>query len=188
MKSKFIVISLLIGIYITSFGQTQESKIGINASCNYAFHGDGDYAGLYFNNGFSYSIKPTFQVCASLGFITSSNSGEENILLLHNDTHLIGNIYLRIIPIDANKISSYLGFGSSNRYRTEVRLSGINVVDGETISRYENAFSFDMGYLIQLGCGYKVTSKTMIFLNGEFHDFNKGTSTFAFGMGINIKL
>ena len=188
MKSKLVLISLLISIFIKGIGQMPENKIGINASFNYAFLGDGDYAGFYFNNGISYSINPSFQICALIGFITSSNKGEDDILLLHNDTHLLGNIYLKILPIDTKKIIGFLGFGSTNRYRSEIRLSGISVKNGETISRYENDFSFDMGYMVQLGFGYKVSAKTMILLNGELQDFNKGTSLYAFGLGINFKL
>jgi hypothetical protein len=188
MKSKLVLISLFAGIFINSIGQIPEGKIGINASLNYAFFGDGDYSGFYFNNGISYSISPTFQICALIGFITSSNKGEDDIFMLHNDTHLLGDIYLKILPINTKKIIGYLGFGSTNRYRSGIRLSGISVKDGETISRYENDFSFDMGYIVQLGFGYKVSTKTMILLNGELQDFNKGTSLYAFGLGINFKL
>jgi hypothetical protein len=188
MKSKLVLISLFVSIFINSIGQIPENKIGINASVNYAFLGDGDYVGFYFNNGISYSIKPSFQICVLMGFITSSNKGEDDIFLLHNNTHLLGDIYLKILPINTQKIIGYLGFGSTNRYRSEIRLAGISVKNGETISRYENEFSFDMGYLVQLGFGYKVSTKTMIFLNGELQDFNKGTSLYALGLGINFKL
>lgn len=188
MKSKLVLISLFACLFINSIGQIPEKRVGINASFNYAFLGDGDYAGLYFNNGISYSIKPSFQICALLGFISSSNNGKDNILLLHNDAHLIGDIYLRIMPIVTKKVIGYLGFGSSTRYRSEIRLLGISIKDGETISRYENDFSFDIGYMTQLGFDYKVTSKTSILFNGEFQAFNKGTSFYAFGLGISYKL
>lgn len=188
MKSKLILTILLLINFFNSIGQIPESKIGINASFNYTFLGDGDYAGFYFNNGISYSIKPSFQICIMIGFVTSSNKGEDDILLLHNDTHILGDIYFKILPIDTKKIIGYLGFGSTNRYRSEIRLSGISVKNGETVSRFENDFSFDMGYMAQIGFGYKVSPKIIILFNGELQDFNKGTSLYALGLGINIKL
>jgi len=186
MKCLFFIV--LFGVVMKCYGQATDSKLSFDATLNYAFLGEGDYGCLYYDNSLIYSVKPSFQILATLGFLISSNDGSSNIILSHNNSYLLGDLLFRIIPIKTRNINFYFGFGNSNRYRSEIELQSVYTYNQETIITYTNEVSFDFGYLGQIGLGYKVSPKTTIILIGELHGYNKGTAISSFGMGINIKL
>ncbi len=188
MKSKLILGILILCIYSSANCQNEESKIELNSSFHYSLLGTGDYSAFYYNNGINYSVTPLLQICASLGFIYSSNDGENNILLYHNNSYLMGNLYIRILPIKTKRVTGYLGFGSSNRYRAEIVLSGLRNYDGNVIYDYTDNFSFDTGYIVYLGFSYRISSKISIILNGEMDNYKNGTGISSVGMGLNIKI
>ncbi len=188
MKSKLVLSLLFLSIWSYLNGQNNESKIELNSSFHYSLLGTGDYSAFYYSNGLNYSIKPLFQICGSLGFITSSNDGSDNILVFHNNFYLMGNIYVRILPIKTKRFVGYFGLGSSNRYRTELVLDGIKNFNDNPVYVYSNSYSFDAGYLVYLGCSYRISSKISIILNGEMDNYKNGTGVSSVGMGINIKI
>jgi hypothetical protein len=188
MKSKIILGIFILCIYSSANCQNENSKIELNFSSHYSLLGTGDYSAFYYNNGINYSITPLLQISASLGFIYSSNNGENNILMYHHNSYLLGNFYIRILPINTKKFTGYFGFGSSNRYRAEIVLSGLRNYGGNIIYDYTDNFSFDAGYLVYLGFSYKISSKISIILNGEMDNYKDGTGISSVGMGINIKI
>ena len=188
MKSKIILGIFILCIYSSANCQNEESKIELNSSCHYSLLGTGDYSAFYYNNGINYSVTPLLQICASLGFIYSSNNGESNIFLYHNDSYLMGNFYIRILPIKTKRFTGYLGLGSSNRYRAEIVLSGYSNYGGNITYDYTDNFSFDTGYIVYLGFSYKISPKISIILNGEMDNYKNGTGVSSIGMGINIKI
>jgi hypothetical protein len=73
MKARSLFFVLLFGIILKGYGQEPKGKICLAGTINYAFLGAGDYGGFYYNNSLLYSLKPSFQISASSGFLISSN-------------------------------------------------------------------------------------------------------------------
>lgn len=188
MKTKSVVVIILLGILTQCYGQNSDGKSNINTSVNYAILGEGDYSAVHIENGFSYSIKPVFQVAAALGFICSSNDGSENILLSHNNSYISGDLLVKILPVRSKVFNLFFGFGYSNRYRSEIELKDLLITNEGTKLNYSNEVSFDIGYVCQIELGFRVSPKLMILLNGEMHEYKNGTGVASLGMGLNIKL
>lgn len=188
MKIKILITIFLIGILTESYGQESNEKVSINASINYAFLGDGDYTGFYYENSLIYSIKQSVIISAGLGFIISANNGNKNILLSHSNAYISGDLLFKIIPIKSKKFDLYFGFGNSNRYRSEIEVKNVTITNEGTTIKYSNTVSFDIGYTGQVGMGFKISHKIMILINGELHEYNKGTGVASLGLGVTIKL
>ncbi len=187
MKTKILFLFLATLIFINNYGQVTEKKIELGATINYALLGDGDFGGFYYDNSVSYSIRQFFDICASVGFLVSSNSGSKNILNSHNDVHLLGDVLFIITPVEGKRVNLSFGFGYTNRYRAQTRLQYVKITNEEIITEYENLTSFDIGYMGQLSCGCKIFSKVKLIANGELHYYNKGTGLASVGLGINYK-
>ena len=188
MKARSLFFVLLFGVIIKGYGQVPGEKINIGGSINYAFLGEGDYGGFYYNNSFLYSIKPSFQISAALGFLISSNDGKNYIYRSHNNAYLLGDLSCKIIPVKTKVIDLYFEIGCSGRYRSEIEAQSVFTVDNKTTVTYSNEESFDIGYLGMVGLGFKITPKTMVLLKGELHSYNKGTGISSFGLGVNLSL
>lgn len=187
MKTKVLFLFLATIISIDDYGQAAEKKVEISATTNYALLGDGDFGGFYYDNSISYSIRQFFDVCVSMGFLVSSNSGKKDILSSHNDVHLLGDALFIITPIEGKRINLSFGFGYTNRYRAQTRLQYLKIIDEEITKEYENLTSFDIGYIGQLCCGFKISPKIDLIINGELHNYNKGTGLASVGFGINYR-
>jgi len=188
MKIKILITIFLVVILPECYGQKSNEKISINTSANYAFLGDGDYAGFYYENSLIYTFKQSIQLSAGLGLILSANNGNKDIFLSHNNAYISGDLLCKIIPIKSNFFDLYFGFGNSNRYRSEIEVKNVTSTIEGTIIKYSNVVSFDIGYTGQVGVGFKIFNQIIIFLNGEVHEYNKGTGVASLGLGINIKL
>jgi len=185
MKLKSFLIVPLIVLANKGLGQDFSSKISMSATSSYAFLGDGDYGAFYYDNGVSFNIKPLLQISGELGFLISSNDGEKSIHLSHNYSYILGDIIFKIIPITTKHFYSSFGFGNSNRYSSEIRMQSLKTVNDQTFVEYNNEVSFYFGYVCQLNIGFMISSKSTIFINSEFHGFNRGTSIASFGLGFN---
>jgi hypothetical protein len=188
MKRKILFLFLATIILINNYGQVPEKKIELGATINYALLGDGDFGGLYYDNSVSYSIRQFFDICTSVGFLVSSNSGTNNILISHNDVHLMGDVLFILTPAEGKRINLSFGIGYTNRYRAQTRLQYLKITNDEIITEYENLTSFDIGYMGQLSFGYKILPKVKLIVNGELHYYNKGTGLASVGFGINYRL
>lgn len=188
MKLKSLFILILLGSIVNILGQGKNSKICLDASMNYALLGEGDYIGFYYDNSVIYSIKPTLELVANLGFIISSNDGKNNIEYSHSNSYIIGDVLLRLIPVKLKKIDFFFGLGLSNRCRSELKLQSIFIENDETDIEYSNKVTYDYGYLGQIGVGFWISPKAMILLNGEMHGYNKGTGIYSLGVGMRLKL
>ncbi len=179
---------ILLGSMMNIFSQGKDSKISLDASINYALLGDGDYSGFYYDNSIIYSIKPSLEIIANLGFIISSNDGKNNIEYSHSNSYIIGDVLLRLIPIKLKKIDVYFGLGFSNRCRSEIKLQSIFIENNDTDLEYSNKVAYDYGYLGHVGVGFWISPKVMILLNGEMHGYNEGTGISSLGLGMRLKL
>jgi len=188
MKPGLILLLALFFIGNHSFGQDTKGMIDINCSLNYAFLGEGDFSGIYYTNSILYSFSSGFQISGTLGFLNSSNSGKENILYSHNDTHLTGDIILKINPIEFGKFNLYFAFGGSVRHRSEIRVNTLETIDGKLYPGYNNSVSTDIGYTGQTGIGYKISPRILLILNGAIHAYNNGTGVSSIGLGVDIDL
>jgi hypothetical protein len=188
MKTKILFFVLICGVIVKNYGQGPNGKIHIGGSINYAFLGAGDYSGVYYSNSFFYSIKPSFQISGSLGFLFSSNDGKEYIYRSHNNAYLLGDLTCKIVPVTTKIVDMFFEIGFSGRHRSELEVQSVFTINNKTTVNYSNEESYDIGYLGLIGFGFKITSKTMILLKGELHSYNKGTGISSFGLGINLRL
>lgn len=185
MKLKCFLIILFLVLTINGYGQDSYNRLSLNVTSGYAFLGDGDYGAFYFDNGVTFNIKRLFQISGELGFLISSNDGAKNIHLAHNYSYILGDILLKIIPIETSHIYCSFGVGNSNRYSSEIRFQGMRTFNEQTIIEYNNEVSLDIGYVCQFNAGFMISSKSILFINSEFHGFNRGTSFFSLGLGLN---
>jgi hypothetical protein len=186
-KSLFLFIIFLV-LCIKCFSQNQNRKLELKTEMGYAFLREGDYGGFYYFNKIEYPLQEFIHVSGSIGYLISSNNGKKNISLAHNISFLQGDISLIVNPVKLTKFYLNFGLGGSVRHRSETEIVGLSIINGVTTLKYSTEDSFDIGYLGQLGFGFKVTHRTSFELEMGIHSYNKGTSVSSIGLGINLKL
>jgi len=175
-------------ILLNSYGQISKRDLSIKSVVNFAFLGTGDYMGFYYYNGLQMTLSKPIKLCGTFGILLSSNNGEKDILITHNNSYLNGDLILVLTPVESNKIFINFYLGSSVRKRSEFEFISITTINGIPTPKYKIDESFDYGYLGLLGIGLKVTSRSSLVLEMGIHSYNKGTSVSSIGLGINLKL
>ena len=188
MKKSLLLFIALILFSIKCLSQDQDKKLALKTMMSYVLLRDGDYEGFYYGNSIEYPLKEHIYISGTIGSLVSSNNGNKNISLAHNISFLQGDISLIVNPVNLTKFYMNFGLGGSVRHRSETEIIGLSIVNGVTTPKYSTEDSFDIGYLGQLGFGFKVTHRTSLELEMGMHSYNKGTSTFSTGLGVKIKI
>jgi hypothetical protein len=188
MKNFLLLFILSIPFNIKCYSQNQDRKLALKIMMGYEFLSDGDYGGFYYRNSIEYPLKEHIYISGSIGSLVSSNNGNKNISLAHNISFLQGDISLIVNPVNLTKFYLNFGLGGSVRHRSETEIVGISIINGVTTPKYSTVDSFDIGYLGQLGFGFKTTQRTSLELEMGMYSYNKGTSIFSTGLGVKIKI
>jgi hypothetical protein len=189
MKKRILLLALLESIILlNSYGQISKRDLSFKSALNFAFLGTGDYMGFYYYNGLQMPLSKAIKLSGTFGILISSNNGEKDILITHNNSYINGDLILILTPLESNKF--YLNFylGTSVRKRSEFEFISMTTVNGISTPKYSIDGSFDYGYLGLLGFGLKLSSRSSLVLDMGIHSYNKGTSVSSIGLGINLKL
>jgi hypothetical protein len=188
MKNFLLLLILSIPFNIKCYSQNQDRKLALKSIMCYELLRDGDFEGFFYGNSIEYPLKEHIYISGSIGSLVSSNNGNKNISLAHNISILQGDISLIVNPVNLTKFYLNFGLGGSVRHRSETEFIGLSIVNGVTTPKYSIEDSFDIGYLGQLGFGFKATQRTSLELEIGMYSYNKGTSIFSTGLGVKIKI